>query len=130
MGGTSTDVGFVEEYRPQVVASKVLVAFPIALPHLDVRSIGAGGGSIALVGDDGVIRVGPESAGAEPGPACYGRGGDAFTVTDANLLLGRIGERLLGGEVTVSTAPATEEAAQRLAAMKSACATTPSSRRG
>ncbi len=116
MGGTSTDVGFVEDYRPQVVASKVLVAFPIALPHLDVRSIGAGGGSIALVGEDGVIRVGPESAGAEPGPACYARGGEAFTVTDANLLLGRIGERsLLGGEVALDRGLA-ENAARRLAA--------------
>ncbi len=116
MGGTSSDVGFVEDYRPQITASKVLVAFPIALPHLDVRSIGAGGGSIAMSTPDGTIRVGPESAGADPGPACYGRGGNDFTVTDANLLLGRIGETgLLGGEVALNRT-LSEEAARRLAA--------------
>lgn len=115
MGGTSSDVGFVDDYRPQIVASKVLVAFPIALPHLDVRSIGAGGGSIAQRTDDGTIRVGPESAGAEPGPACYGKGGTAFTVTDANLLLGRIGaSALLGGDVQLDV-ERSREAAQRLA---------------
>ncbi len=116
MGGTSSDVGFVEDYRPQITATKVLVAFPIALPHLDVRSIGAGGGSIAMSTPDGTIRVGPESAGADPGPACYGRGGNDFTVTDANLLLGRIGETgLLGGEVALDRT-LSEDAAQRLAA--------------
>ena len=134
MGGTSTDVGFVEDYEPQTVASKVLVAFPIALPHLDVRSIGAGGGSIALVdeeggsktdaihgtsapvvGTSGTIRVGPESAGAEPGPACYGKGGEEFTVTDANLLLGRLGESsLLSGELLLDKSLA-EKAARKLA---------------
>ena len=115
MGGTSSDVGFVEDYRPQITASKVLVAFPIALPHLDVRSIGAGGGSIAMSTPDGTIRVGPESAGADPGPACYGRGGNDFTVTDANLLLGRIGDTgLLGGEVALDRT-LSEAAARRLA---------------
>lgn len=111
MGGTSTDVGFVDDFRTQVTPSKVLQAFPIALPHLDVRSIGAGGGSIASLAPDGALKVGPESAGATPGPACYGRGGRDFTVTDANLLLGRLGtEALLGGDVALDL-----DAAQRSA---------------
>ncbi len=115
MGGTSTDVGFIENFTPVISPSKVLVAFPIALPVLDVRSIGAGGGSIAYLLKNGTLKVGPDSAGADPGPICYNKGGTGFTVTDANLLLGRIGENsLLGGEVKLNKSAA-EAAAKKLA---------------
>ena len=75
-------------------------ALPVQIPMVDVFEVGTGGGSIARVDDSGALRVGPQSAGAEPGPACYGRGGDLPTVTDANLVLGRLGaDRFLGGEM-------------------------------
>ena len=113
MGGTSSDVGFVKDYTTHVAPNRVLIAFPIALPDLEVNTIGAGGGSIAWLTDDGVIKVGPQSAGASPGPACYGAGGTELTVTDANLLLGRIGPRsLLNGEIVL------DEGAARTAAEK------------
>jgi N-methylhydantoinase A len=98
MGGTSTDVALIRGYAPSVVTERHVGAFPLAIPQVDVHSIGAGGGSIARV-EDGVLKVGPTSAGAEPGPACYGRGGTEFTVTDANLVLGRIpaDSKLAGG---------------------------------
>lgn len=102
MGGTSTDVCIVKDHRPTVSTSKVIIAFPIIIPEVDVTSIGAGGGSIAWIDQDGSLKVGPQSAGADPGPACYDRGGNAFTVTDANLLLGRIGPHsLLGGDMSL-----------------------------
>jgi N-methylhydantoinase A len=115
MGGTSSDVGFVKDYRTHVAPSRVLEAFPIALPDLEVNTIGAGGGSIAWLTDDGLIKVGPQSAGAAPGPACYGAGGTELTVTDANLVLGRVGpSSLLDGAITLD-ADLSREAAQRLA---------------
>jgi N-methylhydantoinase A len=102
MGGTSSDVGFIKNFRTHVVPSQVIEAFPIALPDLDVKSIGAGGGSIAWLTDEGLIKVGPQSAGASPGPAAYGAGGTELTVTDANLVLGRLGAKsLLNGAVTL-----------------------------
>jgi N-methylhydantoinase A len=101
MGGTSTDVALIRNYTPSVVNERHVGAFPLAIPQVDVHSIGAGGGSIARV-EDGVLKVGPTSAGAVPGPACYGRGGTEFTVTDANLVLGRIRpESLLAGGMTI-----------------------------
>jgi N-methylhydantoinase A len=98
MGGTSTDVGLIEDAVPQVSGELELeYAMPIHVPMVDVHTIGAGGGSIASVDPAGMLRVGPESAGARPGPICYGRGGGEPTITDANLILGRLNpERLLG----------------------------------
>ena len=98
MGGTSTDVGLIENAVPQVsVELELEYAMPIHVPMVDVHTIGAGGGSIASVDSAGMLRVGPESAGARPGPICYGRGGTEATITDANLILGRLNpDRLLG----------------------------------
>ncbi len=98
MGGTSTDVGLIEDAVPQVSGELELeYGMPIHVPMVDVHTIGAGGGSIASVDSAGMLRVGPESAGARPGPICYGRGGTEPTITDANLILGRLNpDRLLG----------------------------------
>jgi len=91
MGGTSTDVALVLDAVPAVSSELELeYAMPIHVPMVDVRTIGSGGGSIAYVDDAGLLRVGPRSAGAEPGPICYGRGGIKPTITDANLVLGRL----------------------------------------
>jgi N-methylhydantoinase A len=88
MGGTSTDISLIVDGRPSLAASRRVAGHTIALSSLDIASIGAGGGSIARVDTGGILHVGPESAGAVPGPACYGNGGRAATVTDANLVLG------------------------------------------
>jgi N-methylhydantoinase A/oxoprolinase/acetone carboxylase beta subunit len=90
MGGTSTDVCLVLGGMPEPAAGRTAAGYPVRLPSLDVHTIGAGGGSIASVDPGGALVVGPASAGAEPGPACYGRGGTEPTVTDADLVLGRI----------------------------------------
>lgn len=91
MGGTSTDVAMIREARPPVSNEiEVEYAMPIHVPMVDVRTVGAGGGSIARVDRGGMLRVGPESAGSTPGPVCYGRGGTRVTISDANLLLGRL----------------------------------------
>jgi N-methylhydantoinase A len=88
MGGTSTDIALIQHGKPAMIHQQEIDAVRVALPSLAVHTLGAGGGSIASVGLDGLLQVGPLSAGAEPGPACYGRGGNRPTVTDANLLLG------------------------------------------
>ena len=98
MGGTSTDVCLLPGGRAARVAEREVAGFPIRLPTLDLHTVGAGGGSLVRRDAGGAIRVGPESAGAHPGPACYGAGGGA-TVTDANLLLGRLPATLPGGLV-------------------------------
>jgi N-methylhydantoinase A/oxoprolinase/acetone carboxylase beta subunit len=90
MGGTSTDVCLVRGGVPEPAPSRVVAGYPIRLPALDIHTIGAGGGSIARLDAGGALVVGPDSAGAVPGPACYGRGGEQATVTDADLVLGRI----------------------------------------
>jgi N-methylhydantoinase A/oxoprolinase/acetone carboxylase beta subunit len=90
MGGTSTDVCLVQGGVPEPAPGRRAGGFPIRLPSLDIHTIGAGGGSVARIDTGGALVVGPESAGAVPGPACYGRGGTAPTVTDADLVLGRI----------------------------------------
>ncbi|MFN8223672.1 MAG: hydantoinase/oxoprolinase family protein [Gaiellales bacterium] len=90
MGGTSTDVAVVQGGRLRLTADSKIDGHPISVPAVDLHTIGAGGGSIARLDDVGALTVGPESAGAEPGPACYGRGGVMPTVTDANLVLGRV----------------------------------------
>ena len=96
MGGTSTDVALVMDAVPAVSNElDVEYAMPIHVPMVDVRTIGSGGGSIASVTDAGLLKVGPESAGATPGPVCYGRGGVAPTITDANLILGRLNPKKL-----------------------------------
>ena len=101
MGGTSTDVALVHGLAPRMSHDNQIDAWPLKMPQLDIHTIGAGGGSIVWVQDDGTLGVGPRSAGAVPGPACYGRGGTDPTVSDANLLLGRlpIGRTLAGGLV-------------------------------
>ncbi|HZT93822.1 MAG TPA: hydantoinase/oxoprolinase family protein [Gaiellaceae bacterium] len=96
MGGTSTDVCLLHGGRAARVSEREIGGLPVRLPSVDVHTVGAGGGSLVRVDAGGALRVGPESAGADPGPACYGRGGGA-TVTDANLLLGRLPEELPGG---------------------------------
>jgi N-methylhydantoinase A len=90
MGGTSCDVCLIDDLRVSETAERVIAGRPLSLPALDIHTVGAGGGSIAWSDPGGALRVGPASAGAEPGPACYGRGGRQPTVTDANLLLGRL----------------------------------------
>ena len=107
MGGTSTDVALVEDGRPLLTTEGSLDIYPMKTPTIDLVSIGAGGGSIATLGTGNRLRVGPESAGADPGPACYGRGGTQATVTDANLVLGRIPPALLSGTLALD-----EEAAR------------------
>jgi N-methylhydantoinase A len=91
MGGTSTDVALVQNGMPFVSSELELeYALPLRVPMVDVHTVGAGGGSIAWVNDAGLLQIGPESAGAVPGPICFGRGGNRVTITDANLLLGRL----------------------------------------
>jgi N-methylhydantoinase A len=97
MGGTSTDVCLIAGGAAERSVERTIAGLPIRLPSVDVHTVGAGGGSIAWFDSGGAVRVGPESAGAEPGPACYGRGGAKPTVTDANLLLGRLPDSLADG---------------------------------
>ena len=108
MGGTSTDVAVVVGGELTYTTEYQLeFGLPVSVPSLDVVTIGAGGGSIAWIDKGGLLKVGPRSAGADPGPACYGRGGDEPTVTDANMVLGRLGSRsLLGGEMALDEAAA------------------------
>jgi N-methylhydantoinase A len=116
MGGTSTDISLVAGGSAQIASDRRLAGERVALQALDIVSIGAGGGSIARVDAGGVLHVGPDSAGAEPGPACYGRGGQAATVTDADLVLGLLDEgNFLGGSARLERAAA-EAALDRLAA--------------
>ncbi len=112
MGGTSFDASIVEDGQGLITHEYELEwEVPLITPMLDIRSVGAGGGSIAWVDQGGSLRVGPQSAGAEPGPACYGRGGRAATVSDANLLLGRL-EPTLGGKFTLDRQAAEEAVSQ------------------
>ena len=102
MGGTSADVALIRGRRADIAYHREVAGFPIRLPMVDIETVGAGGGSIAWFDRDGLLKVGPRSAGAAPGPACYAQGGDEPTVTDANLLLGRLSPRgLLGGEMAL-----------------------------
>jgi len=107
MGGTSTDVCLVHELTPAMTSDSMVGAFPVKAAQLDIHTVGAGGGSIAWLDVDGSLQVGPRSAGASPGPAAYGRGGTESTVTDANVVLGRIGgARRLGGTIDIDPAAA------------------------
>jgi N-methylhydantoinase A len=115
MGGTSTDVALLDG-GISLTSEGHIGEYPVAVPMVDMHTIGAGGGSIARVDAGGLLLVGPESAGADPGPACYGRGGSAATVTDANLVLGRLrAEAFLGGGMMLDS-EAANTAVARLAA--------------
>ena len=116
MGGTSSDVSLVRDGEADRSADAEIGGVPIRTPMVDIETVGAGGGSIAWVDPGGALRVGPESAGADPGPACYGHGGERPTVTDANVVLGYIGpDAALGGELRID-AGAARGALERLAA--------------
>jgi N-methylhydantoinase A len=116
MGGTSFDAALVKDGAPLVMTDAVVDRWRLALPTVDIHTIGAGGGSIARVDDGGLLRVGPQSAGASPGPACYGREGTEPTVTDADLVLGFIDETtFLGGEMRLDRGAAEQAIESRLA---------------
>jgi len=112
MGGTSTDVALIDK-NISLTSQGSVAGYPVAVSMVDMHTIGAGGGSLASIDAGGLLQVGPESAGASPGPACYGNGGEQATVTDANLVLGRLrADAFLGGEMTL------DEQAARLAVNK------------
>jgi N-methylhydantoinase A len=100
-GGTSTDVSVIREGDPAITTEGSIGRYPVKVPMVDVVTVGTGGGSIAWRSADGNLKVGPRSAGADPGPMCYGKGGTEPTTTDAHLCLGRIPPALLGGEITL-----------------------------
>jgi N-methylhydantoinase A len=107
MGGTSTDVALVKNLMPRMSHDNQIDAYPLRYPQLDIHTIGAGGGSIVWIGADQTLQIGPRSAGALPGPACYGRGGTEPTISDANLLLGRLSpDRALAGGLQLDLAAA------------------------
>lgn len=113
MGGTSADVALVDDGVPDVADEATLDGLPFKTPSIDVISVGAGGGSIAWVDEGGALRAGPGSAGADPGPACYGRGGTEPTVTDAQCVLGYLGKaELAGGELSLNIQAAREAVAR------------------
>jgi N-methylhydantoinase A len=107
-GGTSTDVSVVLDGEPTLTTEGSVGAYPSKIPMIDVVTVGAGGGSIAWLSREGTLKVGPRSAGADPGPLCYGKGGTEPTVTDAHAVLGRIPGHLLGGEVPLDVEAAVE----------------------
>ena len=98
-GGTSTDVSVVIDGEPTLTTEGTVGVFPSKIPMIDVVTVGAGGGSIAWLSPEGTLKVGPQSAGADPGPLCYAKGGAEVTITDAHVVLGRIPPHLLGGEI-------------------------------
>ena len=107
MGGTSTDISLIENGVPHIANEKFEAGWKIAAPMIDIHTLGAGGGSIARVDEGGILHVGPDSAGAEPGPACYGRGGVRPTVTDASLALGYLDPaNFLGGRASIDLSAA------------------------
>jgi N-methylhydantoinase A len=103
-GGTSTDLCLIEGGRPHLTNGGAVGAFPVRIPMIDIKTIGTGGGSIAWISREGHLKVGPRSAGAEPGPMCYPNGGAEPTITDANLVLGRIPPALIGGGIALDAA--------------------------
>jgi N-methylhydantoinase A len=100
-GGTSTDLCLIEGGEPHLTNGGAVGPFPVRIPMIDIKTIGTGGGSIAFISREGQLRVGPRSAGAEPGPMCYPNGGDEPTITDANLVLGRLPSALIGGGIAL-----------------------------
>jgi N-methylhydantoinase A len=116
MGGTSYDVSIVSAGRTRLVTEGTVDGLPVRLPMIEIRTIGSGGGSIASLEESGRLRVGPESAGAKPGPVCYGRGGNEPTVTDANVVLGRIDPGyFLGGAMSLDAKAAHQAISDRVA---------------
>ena len=103
-GGTSTDLCLIEGGKPHVTNGGAVGSFPVRIPMIDIETIGTGGGSIAWITREGHLKVGPKSAGAEPGPMCYPNGGTEPTITDANLVLGRIPAALIGGGIALDVA--------------------------
>jgi N-methylhydantoinase A len=125
-GGTSTDVSVVIGGEPTLTTEGSVGAFPSKIPMIDVVTVGAGGGSIAWLSPEGTLKVGPHSAGADPGPLCYGKGGTEVTITDAHVFLGRIPPHLLGGEIPLDVEAARtgiENLAKELGITPEACAT-------
>ena len=117
MGGTSTDISLIENGVPHITNEKFEAGWKIAAPMIDIHTLGAGGGSIARVDEGGILHVGPDSAGAEPGPACYGKGGERPTVTDASLALGYLdASNFLGGRASLDFAAAERALAGDVAA--------------
>ena len=116
MGGTSTDISLIENGVPHITNEKFEAGWKIAAPMIDIHTMGAGGGSIARVDEGGILHVGPDSAGAEPGPACYGKGGVDPTVTDASLVLGYLdASNFLGGKASLDPAAAEQSLAENVA---------------
>ena len=125
-GGTSTDVSVVIDGQPTLTTEGSVGAYPTRIPMIDVVTVGAGGGSIAWISPDGTLKVGPKSAGADPGPVCYGQGGTEVTITDAHVFLKRIPPHLLGGEIPLDAAGAERaitELASKLNMTPEECAT-------
>jgi N-methylhydantoinase A len=112
-GGTSTDLCLIEGGKPHVTNGGAVGSFPVRIPMIDIETIGTGGGSVAWITREGHLKVGPRSAGAEPGPMCYPKGGDEPTITDANLVLGRIPAALIGGGIALNV----ERSRQGIAAL-------------
>jgi N-methylhydantoinase A len=115
MGGTSFDIGLIEDGRSKATTEGAFQGLPVKIPIVDLHVIGAGGGSIAWIDPGGALNVGPRSAGADPGPACYGAGGEAPTVTDANLVLGLINPDYFNGGRLALDAEAAHRAVARIA---------------
>jgi N-methylhydantoinase A len=125
-GGTSTDVAVVVEGEPSLTTEGSIGRYPCKIPMIDIVTVGAGGGSIAWISPEGTLKVGPRSAGADPGPICYGKGGTEVTVTDAHVFLGRVPPHLLGGEIRLDVAAARagiEALAGKLGLTPERCAT-------
>ena len=102
MGGTSADISLIKDGKAQVSYERMVEGYPARIPMIDIITVGAGGGSIAAIDEGGALKVGPRSAGAVPGPACYMRGGENPTVTDANILLGKLNRhKILGGRMDI-----------------------------
>ncbi|WP_379067413.1 hydantoinase/oxoprolinase family protein [Mesorhizobium sp. UC22_110] len=108
VGGTSTDVAIIENYTPMYTSASMIENYPVKTPMLDIVTVGAGGGSIARIDPYGQLKVGPKSAGADPGPICYGKGGTKPTVTDAAISLGRLPAQLIGGAIKLDAAAASQ----------------------
>ena len=124
-GGTSTDVSVVIDGQPALTTEGSVGVYPSKIPMIDVVTVGAGGGSIAWLSPEGTLKVGPRSAGADPGPICYGKDGTEVTITDAHVLLGRIPPHLLGGEIPLDAGAARagiETLAKELGMSAEACA--------
>src|SRR6476619_2071963 len=125
-GGTSTDVSVVLDGEPTLTTEGTVGAYPSKIPMIDVVTVGAGGGSIAWLSPEGSLKVGPHSAGADPGPLCYAKGGTQPTITDAHVVLGRIPPHLLGGEIPLDVDAARDGVhalASKLGLTPEACAT-------